>query len=206
MPYDFPPGRPVRDDGPSDTERSLSRALRAAVLSSLAVLGVLALLTGQLPVLAALAVAAILMLFRNQPAGGGSGSSGKEQSVEAMADAIYKIDAAIALLGEGELEGAKRAARAAVAASRRGRALLPLALTVRAITLAANREEVAARRILARAAQLRDGLPDASTSEDFGMERYFEVAERALRRDVVDPQQLIAELLAAHQEALAPPD
>ena len=113
-------------------------------------------------------------------------------------NAVGDAARAIALLKHGDYASAVRSTRAFVAALRYGgdQLLLPLALTLHSVALAATGDLADARRALGEASQGLRSMPRELTDEADDLRRLHESIQRELDRGAPDPSRVVAEFIA----------
>ncbi|MGB3413906.1 MAG: hypothetical protein WBA28_04230 [Microbacteriaceae bacterium] len=115
-------------------------------------------------------------------------------------DAIKEVGSAIQQLRQGNLAAANNLSRSAIRSFKFGgdKMLLPLALTVHAVTLAALGEIDASKKALAESSQLLKSMPVFAElddkSQDF-IDETHRFLEKALNKGVKDPARFVEKFL-----------
>ena len=123
---------------------------------------------------------------------------GVEGISESGRDAMRAIPRAIELLRQGEYRAATGMSRSAVTSLRIGgdKALLPLALTIHAVALAATRDAAGAEKALMEASILFDAMPPSLAAEATEVRQLHALVRRELRNGVPSPSRLVEDFLA----------
>jgi hypothetical protein len=160
--------------------------------------GVVALFNGQwLAVIGAWLFAGLIGLAGNRMVKGVEGISQFGQ------DALPNIPRTVELLRRGDYDAAKGMSRAAVNSFRMGgdKELLPIALTMHAVTLAATRDIAGAENAIAEAGRLFDRMPPALAAQLDEVRELHAFVGRALRNGVPDPSRFVQEFLTFNDAA-----
>lgn len=118
-------------------------------------------------------------------------------------DAMRNIPGTVELLRRGQYGAANGMSRSAVTSFRMGgdKALLPIALTLHAVTLAATRDTAGAEKALTEAASLFDRMPPGLAQEVAEVREVHGFVRRELRKGVPDPSRFVEEFLAFNDAA-----
>lgn len=118
-------------------------------------------------------------------------------------DAMRAIPRAIELLRRGEYRAATGMSCSAVTDFRIGgdKTLLPIALTVHAVTLAATRDTAGAEKALMEASRLLDAMPAGLAAEATEVRQVHTLVRRELRNGVPDPSRFVEDFLAFNDAA-----
>lgn len=113
-------------------------------------------------------------------------------------DAMGAIPRTIELLRQGQYAQARGTSRSAVTSFRMGgdKQLLPIALTLHAVTLAANRDIEGADNALTEAARLFDNMPAGLAEEAADIRELHALVRREVRTGVPDPSGFVERFLA----------
>jgi hypothetical protein len=155
--------------------------------------GFIALFNGQwLAMVGAWVAAGLIGLAGNRVVRAAEGIS--ETGREAVAD----VSRAIELLRRGEFGAATGVTRSAVTGFRMGgdKDLLPIAMTVHAVSLASIRDVSGAEQALTEASGMLRSLPPELAAELPDMRHMHALVQRELQNGVPDPSRLVAEFLA----------